>query len=77
VLEMMTGQRLSTLLPDASMDLPARVHELLSSLPVPLSPAAIDLLSSALEFDPSRRPKAAGEFSALIAQDLESVEIVG
>lgn len=77
VLEMMTGQRLSTLLPDASMDLPARVHELLSSLPVPLSPAAIDLLSSALEFDPSRRPKAAGEFSALIAQDLESVEIAG
>jgi tRNA A-37 threonylcarbamoyl transferase component Bud32 len=75
VLEMMTGQRLSTLLPDASMDLPARVRELLSGLPVPLSPPAIDLLSSALEFDPSRRPKVAGEFSSVIARDLESVEI--
>jgi len=72
VMEMLTGQRLSTLLPNASMDLPARVREFLSGLPVTLSSPAIELLSSALEFDPSRRPKAAGEFSARIALDLES-----
>lgn len=71
VMEMLTGQRLSALLPDASMDLPARVREFLSGLPVTFSTPAIELLSSALEFDPSRRPKVAGEFSARIAQDLE------
>jgi len=72
LMEMLTGERLSALLPDASMDLPARVREFLGGLPIALSSPAIDLLSSALEFDPSRRPKVAGEFSARIAQDLES-----
>ena len=72
LMEMLTGQRLSTLLPDASIDLPARVREFLAGPPVIFSKPAIDLLSSALEFDPSRRPKAAGEFSARIAHDLES-----
>jgi len=77
VMEMLTGQRLSTLLPDASMDLPERVREFLSGSPVTLSSQAIELLCSALEFDPSRRPKIAGEFAARIAQDLESGSIDG
>jgi tRNA A-37 threonylcarbamoyl transferase component Bud32 len=71
VMEMLTGERLSALLPDASMDLPARVREFLGGLPVRLNTPAIELLSSALEFDPSRRPKAAGEFATRIADDLE------
>lgn len=72
VVEMLTGQRLSELLPDASMDLPARVREYLSGTQIPLALQAIELLSSALEFDPLRRPRIAGEFAARIAQDLES-----
>jgi tRNA A-37 threonylcarbamoyl transferase component Bud32/ligand-binding sensor domain-containing protein len=73
VIEMLTGQRLSVLLPDASMDLPDRVRELLSGLRLGLSSHSIELMSSALEFDPSRRPKVANEFANQIAQDLESV----
>lgn len=73
VIEMLTGQRLSVLLPDASMDLPDRVRELLAGLNVGLSTYSIDLMASALEFDPSQRPKGADEFARQIAQDLESV----
>jgi tRNA A-37 threonylcarbamoyl transferase component Bud32 len=73
VIEMLTGQRLSTLLPDASMDLPERVRELLAKLNVGLSPSSIDLISSALEFDPSRRPKSASAFANQIAKDLSCV----
>jgi hypothetical protein len=71
VIEMLTGERLSTLLPDASIDLAARVRELLAKLEVGLSAASIALLASALEFDPSRRPNRAGDFGAQIAGDLE------
>ena len=73
VIEMLTGKRLSELLPDASMDLPERVRELLGGLQVNLSTASIELMSSALEFDPSRRPKRASEFATQIATDLAAV----
>ncbi|MGA3093381.1 MAG: serine/threonine-protein kinase [Terriglobales bacterium] len=72
VIEMLTGQRLSTLLPDASMDLPDRVRELLARSGFGLSSRSIELMSSALEFDPSRRPKDANEFARQIAQELGS-----
>lgn len=75
VMEMLTGHRLSELLPDASMDLPEKVREYLSSMPIRLSQEAIELLSLALEFDPARRPKDADEFAARIAQDLESARV--
>ena len=77
VIEMLTGQRLSTLLPDASMDLPDRVRELLSGPSFALSVASIDCISAALEFDPFRRPKDANEFALTVAQDLESSRDVG
>jgi tRNA A-37 threonylcarbamoyl transferase component Bud32 len=70
LLEMLTGQRLSVLLPDAALDLPDRVRELVRALPVPLSGQSIDLLGSALEFDPSRRPQSALLFAEPIARDL-------
>jgi serine/threonine-protein kinase len=73
LIEMLSGKRLSTLLPNASMDLPERVRELLDALSVGLSPSSIALISSALEFDPARRPKNAGEFAEQIAQDLDRV----
>jgi hypothetical protein len=53
---MLTGKRLSELLPDASMDLPERVRELLAGLPLEFSSAAIEVVGSALEFDPARLP---------------------
>jgi serine/threonine-protein kinase len=72
LIEMITGTRLAMLLPDASMDLPARIRDLIPTLLVRLSPASIQLFSSAFEFDPARRPANAEEFASRIADDLES-----
>jgi tRNA A-37 threonylcarbamoyl transferase component Bud32 len=69
LIEMLTGQRLSTLLPDASIDLPDRVRE----LELGLSPGSTVLLAKALEFDPSRRPKDANAFGEMLATDLEKL----
>lgn len=71
-IEMITGRRLSDLLPDASLDLPLRIRDLLTAYPVHLSGASLALLSSALEFDPQRRPTDALEFALQIAGDLAS-----
>jgi serine/threonine kinase PknH len=71
-IEMLTGRRLSYLLPDASLDLPNRLRELLGNLSVKLSPEAIDMLASALEFDPAKRPRVAGSFADPIVTALES-----
>jgi eukaryotic-like serine/threonine-protein kinase len=70
LLEMLTGQRLSTLLPDAALDLPERVRELAGGLPVRFSEESIDLLGAALEFDPLRRPADAQSFAEPIVRDL-------
>jgi streptogramin lyase len=70
VLEMLTGQRLSTLLPNATLDLPDRVREFACSLPIRLSEQSVDLLAAALEFDPSRRPQDAQLFAEPIVRDL-------
>ncbi|MGA7834617.1 MAG: serine/threonine-protein kinase, partial [Acidimicrobiales bacterium] len=70
VLEMLTGQRLSTLLPHASMDLPDRVRELVRGMPLRLSAESVELLGAALEFDPGRRPQAATQFALPIVHDL-------
>ncbi|MGA2252091.1 protein kinase domain-containing protein [Terracidiphilus sp.] len=72
LIEMITGTRLAALLPDASMDLPERMRELIPSLPVRLSAESTQLFSSAFEFDPVRRPANVGEFADRIAGDLES-----
>jgi tRNA A-37 threonylcarbamoyl transferase component Bud32 len=72
VIEMMTGERLSKLLPDASMDLPKQVRDLLGRLQAGLSQNSIELISLALEFDPAHRPKDAAGFARKIAMDLRS-----
>lgn len=69
--EMLTGQRLSDLLPDASLDLPARVAEHLGTWVPRLSERSARLLTSALEFDPGLRPHNAAEFASQLAEDLE------
>ena len=71
LIEMLTGQRLSSLLPDASLDLSIRVRDFLNANSFGLSQASVHLLASALEYDPSRRIKDASEFSNQIAHDLE------
>ncbi len=71
LIEMLTGQRLSALLPDASIDLPDRLREFLARPSFDFSAASIDLLSQALEFDPLRRPRDAQRFANQIAQDLD------
>lgn len=71
LLEMLTGERLATVLPNASMDLPARVSELVRCLLPGLTPASAELLASALEFDPAQRPHDAVQFAEQIAEELE------
>jgi tRNA A-37 threonylcarbamoyl transferase component Bud32 len=75
LVEMLTGERLAALLPNASMDLPARVREVLTKLPVSFSEVSVQLISMALEFDPSRRPENAAAFVACIVQDLEQAQM--
>jgi ligand-binding sensor domain-containing protein/tRNA A-37 threonylcarbamoyl transferase component Bud32 len=72
LLEMLTGQRLSTLLPNAGLDLPDRVRELARGLPIRFSEQSLDLLAAALEFDPTRRPQDAQGFAEPIVRDLLS-----
>jgi len=72
VIEMLTGRQLKDLLPDAALDLPDRVRELLRSLRVQLSEDTITMLASALEFDPAKRPHVAGDFARPLVRDLES-----
>jgi ligand-binding sensor domain-containing protein/tRNA A-37 threonylcarbamoyl transferase component Bud32 len=71
-LEMMTRRQLKELLPDAAMDLPDRVRGLLRNLNMNLAEDSVEMFATALEFDPSRRPQAAGQFAAPIVRDLQS-----
>jgi len=71
ILEMLTGRSLASLLPHATLDLSVRVRELIAGLPFALSSASIHLISSALEFDPARRPSNVIAFTHPIADDLE------
>ena len=77
LIEMMSGQRLSELLPDASRDLPARVEEFLHGRLVFLSSESIELVGAALQFDPDRRPHDAVAFAERIATDLEQSQSKG
>ncbi len=72
VIEMLAGRRLSDLLPDACLDLPERVRELLQNLNLKLSSEAIDILARALEFDPAKRPRVAGSLAMILVNDLDS-----
>ena len=69
-IEMITGKRISDLFPDASMDLPDRVRSKLGDLQPRLSTESLELLASALEFDPKNRPNRAHAFAMQIAKDL-------
>jgi serine/threonine protein kinase len=72
VIEILAGRRLAYLLPNATLDLPDRVPELLESLGIKLSQNAIDMLCRALDYHPANRPHAAGSFADPLVRDLES-----
>jgi ligand-binding sensor domain-containing protein/tRNA A-37 threonylcarbamoyl transferase component Bud32 len=69
-IEMLAGRSIRELLPGASMDLPQRVQELVSRLPVKLSSESAQGLAAALEFDPMRRPGDARKFVQPLLRDL-------
>ena len=71
VIEMLTGRRITDLLPQATLDLSERTHAFLQAQPFGLSAASIRLLASSLEFDPTRRVHSVGEFAEPIVRDLE------
>jgi hypothetical protein len=71
VVEMIAGERLATLLPDASLDLPQRTGEMILRLLPDFSPVSVQLLMAALEFDPARRPHDAALFAGQVASALE------
>jgi hypothetical protein len=69
---MLTGRRLSNLLPDACLDLPDRVRDLLQNPNIGLSGDAIDVLAKALEFDPTKRPHVAGYLAKILVEDMDA-----
>ena len=71
LLEMLTGKKLAELLPDAALDLPARIREVLGEPEFGLGDEAVDLIARALEFDPGLRPRKVREFAERIAEELE------
>lgn len=70
LVEMLTGMQMHELLPNAALDLPERVAEFLTNGGLGLSAESIAMIASAQEFDPGRRPSAAGVFAAPIVEDL-------
>jgi tRNA A-37 threonylcarbamoyl transferase component Bud32 len=72
LIEMLTGQALIELVPDASVDLPERVRACLAVKSLGLSESSLALISSAVEFHPSVRPNSAGLFADQIARDLDA-----
>jgi tRNA A-37 threonylcarbamoyl transferase component Bud32 len=73
VIEMLTGMRWTELLPTATLDLPVQIREYFAKNPGIFQPDSIEMIVSALAFDPARRPKKVEEFAGPIIRDLEQV----
>lgn len=71
LMEMLTGLRWTDLFPEATLDLPEQIRSYFVKNPGIFQEDSVDLIVSALAFDPMRRPKDAGEFAKPIARDLE------
>ncbi len=72
VVEMLTGMRWTELLPEATLVLPEQVRGHFMKNPGILAVESIDLIVSALAFDPVRRPKDVVRFAAPIIRDLQA-----
>jgi serine/threonine-protein kinase len=71
LIEMLAGKPVESLLPDASIDLPQRVRELLERSSFGLSKRSVSQIARALEFHPLSRATDALAFATAIADDLE------
>jgi hypothetical protein len=71
-IEMLTGERLSLLLPNAALDLPKQTPTLLAKFDLKLSVQSVQMLAAALQFDPAKRPNIASEFILPIVRDLKA-----
>jgi tRNA A-37 threonylcarbamoyl transferase component Bud32 len=70
-MEMLTGSLWADLLPEATLDLPKQVRDYLRKYQSLLTEASIDMIASALVFDPERRPQSVGAFAEPLIRDLE------
>jgi len=70
ILEMLTGLRCADLFPEATLDLPEHVLAHFGKSPGVLSADSVNMLASALAFDPGHRPKNVTQFAAPIVRDL-------
>jgi hypothetical protein len=70
VIEMLTAERLTMLVPKATIDLPLFIPELVKTWGLPFSEASILELCAALQFDPVGRPQHALPFTERLASDL-------
>ncbi len=71
VMEMLTGSRWMDLLPEGTLDMPSFLRGYLAKDPCGLGAESVEMLASALAFDPALRPKEAEGFAAPILLDLE------
>ena len=69
-MEMLTGSLWGDLLPEATLDLPKQVRSYLANYHGLLSIASVEMIASALMFDPERRPKHVSLFVEPIIRDL-------
>lgn len=72
-MEMLTGLPWANLLPQATLDLPEQVRGYLVTHQQLLSNESIEMIASALMFDPGRRPNSIYVFAEPIIRDLERI----
>jgi serine/threonine protein kinase len=70
LLEMVTGLRWAEFLPEAKLDLPEQIRGYFTEHPGLFQADSLDLIVSALAFDPAGRPKDVMEFARPIIRDL-------
>ena len=73
LIEMLTGQSCSDLLPEATLDLPIHVRNYFKQHTGSLGAASIAAIASAVAFDPGQRPRDVEEFALPIIRDLEAL----
>ena len=71
LMEMLTGVRWADIVPEATLDLSGQVRRYLMQHGSVLSAESIEMIASALLFDPGQRPKFVSAFAEPIIRDLE------
>ena len=73
LMEMITGLRWTELFPEATLDLPDRVRDYFKTNSASFHADSIELVVSAMAFDPVKRPHDVSEFAKPIIRDLEEI----